>query len=413
MNLQRKSNGPTELDAVPSVVHDTLRSSGQPLDAATRSFFEPRFGYDFSRVRLHTDSRAAESAQAVNALAYTVGNDVVFGAGHYSPGSSAGNRLLAHELTHVVQQNGSSATSLQRFPGPTDDWREREAERLAELGEDINERGWPPEKEMVLPPEKTVSNREIEEITEQAPKAEEPSAKTPEHAEEKKEGTKITIKEGAEFGAKKPFGSDERTLSGAGKYGFEVEKPGQISGGVSFGAMAATGGLTSFEAKLEGKYPVGEWIYSPAARKRLKNWLFLKDIKTGFAFGTEREYRQMRKLGFELSVNAVSFAMEDLKVKHGTIDVEAALGAFAKGEMKGRGALGHREGPLEAAGFQLGGELSGGFKFRPRRSPFFVFVEASFKLSRTLEGARWMPGLFEFTFLSGVGATWGPRKRGR
>lgn len=404
MNLQRKSNGPTELDAVPQVVHDALRSSGQPLDAATRSFFEPRFGYDFSRVRLHTDSRAAESAQAVNALAYTVGNDVVFGGGHYSPGSSAGNRLLAHELTHVVQQNGSNATSLQRFPGPSDDPREREADRMGDSVEDIDERGWPPEKLMVLPPEKTVSDREIEEITEQAPKAQETSAEG-----EKAGGTEVTVREGGEFGAKKPFVPHERGLSVAGKYGVEVGKPGKISGGLSFGAVAATGGLTSFEAKVEGKYPVGEWIYNPAARKRLGHWLFLKDVKTGFGFGREREYELYRKLGFELSVNAVSFGMEDLKVKHGTIDVEAALGAFAKGELKGRGGFRNREGPLEPS-FQTGGELSGGMKFKPKQSPFFVFVEGSFKLSRTFEGTRWLPGVFEFTFMSGVGVTLRPRK---
>ena len=70
---------------VPPIVHEVLNSTGQPLDAATRAFFEPRFGHDFSRVRLHTDARAAESARAVNALAYTVGPDVVFAARQYFP----------------------------------------------------------------------------------------------------------------------------------------------------------------------------------------------------------------------------------------------------------------------------------------------------------------------------------------
>jgi hypothetical protein len=88
----------------PSVVREVLRSPGQPLDPATRAFFEPRFGHDFSQVRVHTDARAAESARAVNALAYTLGRDVVFGAGHYSPGTRSGQRLLAHELVHTVQQ---------------------------------------------------------------------------------------------------------------------------------------------------------------------------------------------------------------------------------------------------------------------------------------------------------------------
>lgn len=70
-----------------------------------RHYFEPRFGYDFSQVRVHTDAKAAESARAVNALAFTVGRDVAFGAGQYAPGTTEGKRLLAHELTHVVQQN--------------------------------------------------------------------------------------------------------------------------------------------------------------------------------------------------------------------------------------------------------------------------------------------------------------------
>jgi len=104
--VQRRVGGDVGTQAeVPPVVHEVLRSPGQPLDPATRAFFEPRFGHDFSAVRIHTDASAAESARAVNALAYTVGRDVVFGAGQYAPGTGEGRRLLAHELTHVVQQS--------------------------------------------------------------------------------------------------------------------------------------------------------------------------------------------------------------------------------------------------------------------------------------------------------------------
>lgn len=103
--LQRKENVGVEFPAVaPPIVHETVNSLGQPLDATTRAYFEPRFGHDFTRVRLHTDSRAAESARAVNALAFTIGNDIVLGAGQYRPRTTDGNSLLAHELTHVVQQ---------------------------------------------------------------------------------------------------------------------------------------------------------------------------------------------------------------------------------------------------------------------------------------------------------------------
>jgi outer membrane protein OmpA-like peptidoglycan-associated protein len=113
--LQTKRAGPsTSVGEAPPIVHEALREPGAPLDAATRAYFEPRFGRDFSGVRVHTGAKAEESAQAVNALAYTVGRDVVFGAGRYAPAASDGRRLLAHELTHVTQQGacGVSTGSL-------------------------------------------------------------------------------------------------------------------------------------------------------------------------------------------------------------------------------------------------------------------------------------------------------------
>jgi hypothetical protein len=89
---------------------------GQPLPTSTRAFFEPRFGQDFSQVRVHNDARAAETARAVQARAYTVGQDVVFGAGQYAPETGEGRRLLAHELTHVVQQRPGSSRMVERAP---------------------------------------------------------------------------------------------------------------------------------------------------------------------------------------------------------------------------------------------------------------------------------------------------------
>ena len=88
----------------PPMVQEMLHSGGRPLDVPTRAIMERRFGHDFSQVRVHDGARAAESAREVNALAYTLGQDIVFGGGHYSPGTSAGQRLLAHELAHTVQQ---------------------------------------------------------------------------------------------------------------------------------------------------------------------------------------------------------------------------------------------------------------------------------------------------------------------
>ena len=111
--LQRKAiNGTGSRESVPSIVHEVLRSSGQPLDANARAFFEPRFGRDLGHVRVHTDRQAARSAHALDASAYTVGRNVVFGAGKYAPLTRDGRHLLAHELIHVMQQAGGQPSSI-------------------------------------------------------------------------------------------------------------------------------------------------------------------------------------------------------------------------------------------------------------------------------------------------------------
>jgi hypothetical protein len=166
--LQRHGAGPAEASPAPSIVHEVLNSSGQPLEADTRAFMEPRFGHSFSRmpvlaplprsrseslvigavhdrcereadagasfvadaasaapsqkradfgsVRVHTDSRAAESARAVGSHAYTVGHRIVFDTGRYAPQTNEGRVLLAHELTHVLQQTGGGSAVLRRRP---------------------------------------------------------------------------------------------------------------------------------------------------------------------------------------------------------------------------------------------------------------------------------------------------------
>jgi hypothetical protein len=102
--FKRSDGAPEVID--PQAIDAGLQSSAHPLDPALRAEMETHFGYDFSRVRVHTDQVADRSAKAVNALAYTVGPHVVFGSSQYAPTTSAGRRLLAHELTHVVQQSG-------------------------------------------------------------------------------------------------------------------------------------------------------------------------------------------------------------------------------------------------------------------------------------------------------------------
>lgn len=131
--VQRRATNQATPITAPPIVHDVLRSPGQTLDPAIRAYMEPRFGHDFSQVRVHTDARAAESAEAVNALAYTVGNDVVFGAGQYSVRTKEGRSRMAHELTHVVQQKKRIQLPTEHLSVriKSDDVVEREADGTA------------------------------------------------------------------------------------------------------------------------------------------------------------------------------------------------------------------------------------------------------------------------------------------
>ena len=115
--LQRKPDSGGDASVSPSTaVNEVLNQPGEPLDSSTRSFFEPRLGQSFDDVRVHTGARAGEAARDVNAKAFTLGKHVVFGPGQYSPHSEPSKRLLAHELTHVVQQRSEPTTTLARAP---------------------------------------------------------------------------------------------------------------------------------------------------------------------------------------------------------------------------------------------------------------------------------------------------------
>jgi hypothetical protein len=128
--LQRRATG-VGPDTAPAIVHKVLRTPGQPLDEPTRSFFQPLFGHDFARVRVHTSEDAARSARSVNALAYTVGHHVVFDSGQYAPGTPAGRQLIAHELTHVLQQGNGEEADRNLRVGPTGDHYEQQADQIA------------------------------------------------------------------------------------------------------------------------------------------------------------------------------------------------------------------------------------------------------------------------------------------
>jgi hypothetical protein len=138
--VQRKETSARTPAFAPSLVHEVLNSPGQPLSKSARQFFEPRFGHDLGHVTIHTGARASESAEAVHAHAYTVGRSIVFGSNRYEPDTSAGRRLLAHEISHVFQQTSrssrgtdSSVPNLQRQTDATD--LDREYASAVEIGD--------------------------------------------------------------------------------------------------------------------------------------------------------------------------------------------------------------------------------------------------------------------------------------
>lgn len=131
--LQRKYDKPKEKceflqhkapssfsETAPPIVHEVLQSPGQPLDMETRAFMEPRFGHDFSKVKVHNDEKAGEASRSVKSLAFTTGQDIFFAPGQYAPYIYAGKHLLAHELSHVVQQTRNNKEMLSRKPDRTE-----------------------------------------------------------------------------------------------------------------------------------------------------------------------------------------------------------------------------------------------------------------------------------------------------
>jgi hypothetical protein len=128
-----------QFSEVPPIVHEVLNSPGQQLDSATRAFMEPRFGHDFGNVRVHTDAKAAESTRAVQAHAYTVGGDVVFGRNQFAPGTHLGCELLAHELAHTIQQQGGLGAAQRLLRAPSLEARAEQAGRAVSSGRALEE----------------------------------------------------------------------------------------------------------------------------------------------------------------------------------------------------------------------------------------------------------------------------------
>jgi hypothetical protein len=118
LQTANRDSANSDYQGLSSIVREVINSPGSRLDPRARLLMESTFGRSFSQVRIHTDTKSAQSAESINALAYTVGRDVVFGAGQYSPETASGQRLLAHELAHVAQQSARGKAVVQKKEQP-------------------------------------------------------------------------------------------------------------------------------------------------------------------------------------------------------------------------------------------------------------------------------------------------------
>ena len=400
---QRKAINQNDGAELPAFDPEVLRGPAQPIDGASRSFFESRFGHDFSHVRVHTDRRSAESASAMNALAYTVGNDVVFGANQYAPGTLAGSRLLAHELTHVVQQQAAGSPAVQRSPlGPTDDPKERQADVVADSAlkaapEETAKRdpANPGKLSLKFPPRSAKPASQPVTITpppQKVPaevvKAATHAAKAEPHARPKV-GMKGIFK-GVYGGALKAHSQE----GGVGtELGVELEREKKVSPGLG---LAVGMGPSTFtvEGKLEGTIPVADFLW-PQLHERMKRVTFVKQMKFGLGVGTvlgDTEKEGVAELAAELTINAFSLSGE-VKTKRATLLGNLDVSGVAK--VQGE--------PGKGAPLTLGGEISGGGKVLPGGGPMYVGLQLDFRLVSTYDGARWT-GSFALTpiFSAGV-----------
>jgi hypothetical protein len=346
-------------EEVPPVVHEVLRSSGRPLEAETRARMEPRFGYDFSGVRVHADARAEDSTRAVNALAYTVGRDVVFGAGQYAPHTAAGERLVAHELTHVLQQRERAPTAISI--GPARDESEREASSVAES---LNPggvragsmRASPALQRQPAPTDDKKNAPGAKEVTTQPqpqpiPRLEIRKEYAPPQAAEK-EGPEKTATLSTETEAKR--GENQRIGAEATEK-FELEVAIPITDKLQLGRLKFAKELSLSPSLSLGTPALGE--------------------------------RPMTSLELETSLKVLSLEWEKVKVPLGVADFGisgSALGSAGYDVVGGKSAL--------KVGFA--GEAEAKFKPGGEKSPFFITASVGVEKTYGREGGgefRWGP----------------------
>jgi hypothetical protein len=345
------------------MVHEVLRSPGQPLDTATRAAMEPHFGHDFSHVKVHNDSKAAESAQSVNALAYTVGPHLVLGAQHYAPHSEAGQKLLAHELTHIVQLGNTPSSSPAHLTvGPTNTEAEKEAEIMA--GNITSGHGAvslsvssAPEllHRQAAQPDAAVEDkpkREKKAITQPA-QQKIPASKVKETEKEKK-GAEAAASVSVETETKK---EDEKTTT---------EKAGKF--------------------KIEATIPLTDTLHLG------RHLFFVNEL--GGSMGGKLNFSELE---WEETLKLISLDFEKVKVPLGLLDIGFGGSAIYSGEAD------LRENKYTTKfGFGVGGET----KFRrTEQSPVFIKIEVGLEKTYDQEGNatfKWSPLIFKTSFSVGI-----------
>lgn len=378
-----------------SVVPETLGSQGQPLDRATRDRMEPRFGHDFSRVRIHADERAATAANAVNARAFTVGNHVGFAAGQFAPASASGRELLAHELTHVVQQQSLNSAALQRKSAAArarDPLEEDEEEHARAYRGPTEAPSQEPgeEAEVRLPP--SPHPLPNEQGTDSAGKEKEskrhegdiPESESEEGGvqvsggveveggyERKDKKQSVAVKEEVGAGYEGKFGG------GASSIGGEGEKEKDASG--------ESEKSTFMVFRVEGNLKLGALIRGE--KPRFKHLTLLKIGAEGSLAGGSSESRGMerrlQRAAVEGTIEVIGFAFSDIKVRKTLIDVEAALAATGGVEADFTKGFKKKEGPLKR---EIGGEATLTLTLQRRGGPLSVDIKGTVRVGDTEKG---------------------------
>jgi len=385
---QDRANQDLSTAVVPPVVHEVIHSPGQPLDSETRAFMEPRFGFNFGNVRVHNDTKSADSAQAVNAQAYTVGQQIVFGANQFAPLSHQGRELLAHELAHTVQQSGQAQGIPQSLAlGPANDTYEREADSAAGsiLAGGAHSPGAFHAAFATVQRQTTPATGDKKEVKVQPPPVSVPPATEKKIAE--KSATEVSTKVGAEV----EVSGEETALSGGVKT--EIEKEGRAlevgATGKETTKRGEAKGTPSVELSLEGKIPVEALQF----RQGVANYTVFKEIAVKGELGLRRD---ASTIASEMTIPIIVAEIEKNKNSLG-------LGLSAIGKLEGE----FKKGGKPQGTVEVGGELKGEGKFHPGGGPVFLFVEGSVKYTSKSEGGGdFQPGSLTFTTAGGIGVQW-------